>query len=77
MLKFRKEKVNDDIIEFRYYPEGKNCSGIITMSHNAVLISKIIAANDETEWYAGHMMSRMREMIKLSDFPEQGIVAWY
>ncbi len=77
MLTFKREKINDREVTYRYYPENGKEYGRITMSLDAELLNKECSKEDTFEWYAGHMMSKMRDMIANSDFQEDGMIAWY
>ena len=80
MLRYKLMDSDNKSVTYRYYPEGKESYGEITVSRSTGEIEDFVLAPIETErfkWYFRHMYARIRQFIENDEFLESGLVAWY
>ena len=77
MLNFKLIKKENELVEYRYYPEKSTDYGTVTASTDGELISIDSAVDDEFNTYALHLLSRIRKFAKDKSFDEEGMIAWY
>lgn len=78
MLKYQIITNNKDFVTYRYFPDGQEQYGEITVKKATKQITKQkIAPNDEFKLYFFKMFKRIREFIDKEDYKESGIIAWY
>ena len=63
---------------YRYFPEGKEKSGIVTYDKVKSEFEIVqLAENDEFKSYAYHMINRIRKNVERGIVETEGLVAWY
>lgn len=78
MLKYKLFEENDDIISYRYFPNGREDFGTITMNKKtAELINVEVAKNDKFKQFYFHMIREIERFRKADDYLKDGYVAWY
>lgn len=78
MLKYNIIAKDDKKIVYRYYPEGENEFGVISVNIETGECSiDELSSNDEHQIYAMKMISRIKELNENDSYEEEGIVAWY
>jgi len=78
MLRYEMMDNTEDRITYRYFPEGKEFFGSISVhKSDKSIVEQVIAPNDEFKWYFFHMYKRIRQYIDEDKFQSNGIVAWY
>lgn len=78
MVKYILIEENEDTVSYRYFPEGHEDFGSITMDKKtADLVSVDVAKTDKFKWYFYHMVEQIEEFIKNNNFLNDGYVAWY
>jgi len=78
MLKYQMIKNDKDFVSYRYFPDGHNEHGEITVEKSSKQIAdQKIAPNDEHKWYFFKMLKRIREFVEKDEYKESGIIAWY
>ena len=75
MVILRLLSVDGTMVSYRYYPEGKNEYGIVSLSDGKRRVDK--QAEGYSNTYAFHALKRMEEYIEHNSFPEEDMVAWY
>ncbi len=69
---------DDNIISYRYYPEGGKNAGFVSVDKkNLKVLSKQLSHDDVGDWYAHHVITRIFKMIESGTFEEKGMAAWY
>lgn len=78
MLTFVLERNAGTEVIYRYFPEGKKESGLISYDKNQGKLTIIQLPDcDEYKHYALHMFARIIEYAKEGNFKESGMIAWY
>lgn len=78
MLKYELLENTSDYVKYKYYPEGKEKFGTITVKKaDKSIIDKTPSVKNELSWYWGHMYKRIKEFIENDEFRSDGTVAWY
>ena len=78
MLRYKMLENTEDRITYRYFPEGKELFGSISVrKSDKAIIEQVIAPNDEFKWYFSHMYKRIRQYIDEGKYQCDGIIAWY
>ena len=77
MLKYIVLENSRDYVTYRYFPEGKENYGEITVRKvNKQIIEKKILPNDEAMWYLFKMYSLIRAFIDSNTFESDGVITW-
>ncbi|PCF48458.1 hypothetical protein [Staphylococcus delphini] len=67
-------------VTYNYYPNGSEKSGRVTIGINDLeIINHELSEYEkfyETRKYLGHAIHRIKENIKINEFPETELVAW-
>ena len=78
MLKYILERETDNEMVYRYFPEGKSESGLVSYDKNTGELSVIeLAPGELFRTYALKMFYKIRTFINNGVFRQSGIVAWY
>lgn len=78
MVKYKIIEENEDTVSYRYFPEGQEDFGSITMDKKtADLVDVEVAKTDKFKWYFYHMVEQIEEFIQNGNFLKDGYVAWY
>lgn len=78
MLKFEMIVNTSDRVAYRYFPDGLEESGFISVrKSDSEIIDQIIAPNDDFNWCFNKMYKRIKEYIQKEQFDKSGIIAWY
>lgn len=78
MVTYKLIEENEDTISYRYFPEGHEDFGSITMNKKtADLVNVEVAKTDKFKWYFYHMVEEIERFIKGNSFLNDGYVAWY
>lgn len=78
MLKYKLIDSTTEYVTYRYFPEGNNEFGEITVSKiDKTIQDSKIASTDEFKWYFLKMYKRIAEFIDKGEFIEIGKIAWY
>ena len=78
MLKYVLERETDDEMVYRYFPEGKTDSGLVSYNKKTGELSVIeLAPGEKFRTYALKMFYKIRTIIANGEFRQSGIVAWY
>lgn len=79
MIKFRLDAISDTEAEYTFYPEGDMTAPGRARVDRATGDASIIDESDADfrHWYAGHMLSKLREMSESGNFEQTGIIAWW
>lgn len=78
MLKFKMVDNNDDFVSYRYFPEGKEDSGKLTIRKNdGEIVEYTVANTDEFKRYFYHMIQKIEEFVKNKQFLNEGLISWY
>lgn len=76
MVRF--ELVNDDCLEYAYYPEGNGRAGNFKLSENGEVEKFTKSLDDERKTYLIMAFNKVRRIYKeTGKFPEEGMSAWY
>ena len=77
MERIELELLTDDIVSYRYYPEGREEYGIVSLNRKTddVINDKIYP--DDPGMYKWHAVYRIRKYNETGEFPEKATVAWY
>lgn len=77
MLRFILIENNKDYVSYRYFPEGREPSGVISVNKSSKdIIELSIAPKDTFKRYFFHMLRRIESFIDSGKYEEQGIIAW-
>ena len=70
------EFLSDDKVSYRYYPEGGDEYGIVTLMRKTdeVIHDKVYDVSGMYKWQA---VNRMQEYNETGEFPKKAMVAWY
>ena len=74
------EKLTDDIVAYRYYPEGGQEYGIISLNRKTGERIHDKPCSDEKYYismYAGQAWRRLDEYQAAGEFPKRAQIAWY
>lgn len=78
MVTFEKIKIENDIIYYSYYPEGKNIKGIVSINIKTGEKNIVdLADNDKRKKYAIHVLSKLQQYRKDDNFKDKDGIAWY
>lgn len=78
MLKFELYKDSAMEKQYRYFREGTEDSGIVSIDLSTGKTSIVeLAQGDKFKRYAFHLMRRLEEMFSTKKFSETGLVMWY
>jgi len=78
MLKFKLIERREGKLVYRYFPEGKEDYGVVSYDKRTDTTTiETLAKEDEFQWYALKMLSRIRKMKEKGSFDTEGMVAWY
>ena len=71
------ELLTEEKVSYRYYPEGGEDYGIVSLMRktNKVIHDKVYP--DISGMYARQAVYRMRQYNKTGEFPEKATVMWY
>ena len=70
------EFLSDDKVSYRYYPEGKEEYGIVTLMRKTdeVIHDKVY---DVSGMYKRQAVYRMRKYNETGEFPKKATIMWY
>lgn len=78
MLKYFIFEETKDKIIYKYFPEGNETSGIISIEKATGKIDIIsLAENDRHKIYAWKLILKLETFYKTQAYKEEGIIAWY
>lgn len=78
MLKYELIENTKDRIAYRYFPDGLQESGFISVrKSDSEIIDQTVAPNDDFKWCFNKLYKRIREYIDKDQYEEKGIIAWY
>lgn len=78
MLRYELVENKADHVKYKYYPEGKNIFGIISVGKEGkTIIEQEIASNDDFKWCFLKMLKRIKEFIDKDAYEKEGVIAWY
>ena len=71
------EFLSDDKVSYRYYPEGKEEYGIVTLMRKTDEVIHDKVYPDVSGMYKWQAVYRMRKYNETGEFPKKAMVAWY
>ena len=71
------EFLSDDKVSYRYYPEGKEEYGIVTLMRKTDEVIHDKVYPDISGMYKWQAVNRIREYNETGEFPKKAMVAWY
>lgn len=78
MLKYEIVENTQEHVTYKYFPEGKDDSGLISVRKKDLeIIKQEIAPNDDFRWCFLKLFKRIKEFVKDDNFDKNGIIAWY
>lgn len=78
MLKYELIENNETSVSYRYYPEGLQEYGMVTVRKaDKAITQQKIASNDDFKWCFYKLVKRIGEFINDGKYKENGIIAWY
>ena len=78
MLRFEMLENTKERIAYRYFPDNKEESGLISVrKSDSKIIDQIIASNDDFKWCFFKMYKHIKQYIEKNHYEEKGIIAWY
>ena len=77
MERIELELLTDDIVSYRYYPEGGEEYGIVSLNRKTDEIVHDKVYPDISGMYKRQALYRMRKYNETGEFPEKATVAWY
>ena len=71
-------ELTDEKITYKYYPEGKEKFGIVSlMRKNSERVINSLCESDKFKTYAFHALALLEEYHEKDEFPEKDLIAWY
>lgn len=71
------ESLTDEIVSYRYYPEGGEKYGIVSLNRKTGERIHDLPCPDTISSYAGQAWMRLEEYQSKNYFPEKALVMWY
>lgn len=73
-----REEITDEKITYRYYPEGKEKFGTVSlMRKNGERVIDELCISDKFKTYAFHALGCLEEYQQKNKFPEKDLIMWY
>lgn len=70
------ELLTDDIVSYRYYPEGGKEYGIVSLNRKTGDVNHDVPCPDSISLFAIQAWQRLEEYHEKNRFPEKDLVAW-
>ncbi|MBR0150990.1 MAG: hypothetical protein IJP89_06485 [Synergistaceae bacterium] len=77
MEDIRLELLTDEIVSYRYYPEGGEEYGIVSLNRKTNEVVHDKAYPNVSGMYKRQAVYRMRRYNEAGEFPEKATVIWY
>ena len=77
MERIELELLTDDIVSYRYYPEGGEEYGIVSLNRKTGERILDLPCPNSISMYAAHAWRRLEEYQSRNCFPEKGWTMWY
>ena len=77
MEELKLESLTDEIVSYRYYPEGGEEYGIVSLNLKTSERILDLLCPDWPSSYAGQAWMRLEEYQSKNYFPEKALVMWY
>ena len=71
------ELLTDEKVSYRYYPNGKEAFGIVSLMRETGERIHDVHCPGVSSSYAGQAWARLDEYQEAGEFPERALVAWY
>ena len=71
------ELLTEDKVSYRYYPEGGQEYGIVSLDRQTGQRIHDLPCPGSISAYAGQAWRRIEEYQRDNNFPERGLVAWW
>ena len=77
MVRIEKMELTDQLVRYKYFPEGSEKSGIVALNRSTGerILEKSLEQYGNT--YAAHALRRIEEYQSAGEFIERDIIAWY
>ena len=69
-------ELTDEKVSYRYYPEGKNEYGIVSLMRKTGELIHDVPCLNVLLTYAGHAWRRIEKYQKENNFPKKAMIAW-
>ena len=77
MVDIELELLTDDIVSYRYYPEGGEEYGIVSLNRKTGERILDLPCPNSISMYVGQAWRRLEEYQSENRFPEKGWTMWY
>lgn len=78
MLRFEVIENTKEYVSYRYFPDNKEQSGMISVKKSdKTILEQTIASNDDFKWCFFKMLKRIKSYIDADHYESKGIIAWY
>ena len=71
------ELLTDEKVSYRYYPNGKEAFGIVSLMRETGKCVHDLPCPDAPSMFARQAWSRIKKYQREGEFPERALVAWY
>lgn len=71
------ELLTDEKVSYRYYPEGGERYGIVSLNRKTGERIHDLPCPDTISSYAGQAWRRLEEYQRKNHFPEKSLIMWY
>ena len=71
------ELLTEEKVSYRYYPEGGEKYGIVSLNRKTGERIHDMPCPDTMSMYAGQAWRRLEEYQRENNFPEKALVMWY
>ena len=71
------ELLTDEKVSYRYYPEGKEAFGIVSLMRETGELVHDVPCPNAPSMYAEQAWQRLDECQEAGEFPERAQIAWY